>query len=212
MATKSFASAAAQLQEILGPDCAIIGGLAVNAYGYVRATQDIDVVVRMPLDHAQSLLEARGIHVTRLKGDPLEGGFSCLKGVIAGQSARGRTEPVLFDILPELVPVQPERLVNVTLAGHTLRIVDIETLIRLKLRAGGPKDFYDIGILANLNPAAKQAAIDHCSHKPRLMERVTSYLDDPRVAAAAAEMQRQERVLKAFARQRPPSRARGRKR
>jgi hypothetical protein len=212
MATKSFASAAARLQEILGPDSAIVGGLAVNAYGYVRATRDIDIVVRMPLDRAQSLLEARGIRVTRLRADPLEGGFSCLKGVIAGRSGRGKTEPVLFDILPELVPVQPERLVSVALGGHTLRIVDIETLIRLKLRAGGPKDLYDIGILGNLNPAARRAALEHCEHKPRLLARVKSCLDDPRVASAAAEMRQGERLLKTFAKQRSSAAVSGHKR
>lgn len=202
MATADFAAAAAQLQEILGPDCAIVGGLAVNAYGYVRATRDIDILVRMPLDQAQKLLDDRGVGTKRFKGDPLAGDFSCLKGVIPAPPSGTDSDPVLFDIVPELVPLQPERLVSISVHGHALRVVDIETLIRLKLRAGGPKDLYDIGILANLNPDARQAALEHCAHKPRLLARVKGYLDDPRVASAAAEMQLGERMLKKTAKRR----------
>ncbi len=212
MATEDFAAAAALIQEILGPESAIVGGLAVNAYGFIRATQDIDILVRMPLDQAQELLEARGISIKRFRGNPLDGDFSCLKGVIAAPSTRSDSEPVLFDVLPELAPLHPERLVTISLQGHTLRVIDIETLIRLKLRAGGPKDLYDIGILGNLNPAARQAALEHCAHKPPLLARVKSYLDDPRVASAAAEMRQGERLLKTAGNRRPSSASRSRKR
>jgi hypothetical protein len=202
MAIDDFAAAAARVQDILGPESAIVGGLAVNAYGYVRATRDIDILVRLPLDHAQKLLEAHGVSVRRFRGNPLDGDFSCLKGVVPASPTRPDSEPVLVDVLPELAPLHPERLVSISLQGHALRVIDLETLIRLKLRAAGPKDLYDIAILASLNPAARQAALEHCAHKPRLLARVKSYLDDPRVAAEAAEMRRGEQMLAKAAKRR----------
>jgi hypothetical protein len=200
MAAKSFAVAAAQLQQILGPDAPVIGGLAVNAYGFIRATQDVDILVRMPLAQAQKLLEAHGIRVELHRGDPLEGDFSCLSGVIGVQSSSGRTEGVVFDILPERVPVRPDRLVRLSLHGHSLQIVDLETLIRLKLKAGGPRDLYDIGVLAHLNHEAKQAALAHAAHKPRLLARVQRNIDDPHTIAKVVQLRRGERLLRAFAR------------
>jgi hypothetical protein len=209
VAGRNYAAAAARLQEILGPDSALIGGLAVNAYGFVRATQDVDIVVRMPLAEAKRALEAHGIKVEMRKGDPFEGGFSSLSGVIGAKGASGRVHGVLFDVLPELVPVAPERLVHVTLQGHSLRIVDLETLIRLKLKAGGPSDLYDVGVLVHLNPAARQAALDHATHKPRLLERVKRLLDDQQIARKADELRRGEKLLATFARRRPRARKPG---
>src|SRR5205814_2034661 len=82
-AAGKYARAGARLLDILGRDrCAIVGGMAVNAHGFVRATRDVDVVTAMSLEDARRLLRHQGVEVRLLKGDRLEGGFDCLKGVI----------------------------------------------------------------------------------------------------------------------------------
>ena len=198
MAADRYVRAAARLQQILGQDAPIIGGMAVNAYGYVRATQDVDLLVRMPLLRARERLEAEGIEVELRKGDPLAGELSSLSGVLGVEVRPGRVEGVVFDVLPESVPVHPDRIATLTLGDLSIRIVDLETLLRLKLKAGGPKDLYDVGVLANLNPEIKPSLLDYLAHKPRLLKRVQRLLDDPHVLATVRDLGRAERLLGAF--------------
>jgi hypothetical protein len=47
---------------------AVVGGVAVNAHGYVRATQDMDVFIRPTVENARAAFEA-----LRAMGVPLEG-------------------------------------------------------------------------------------------------------------------------------------------
>lgn len=83
--------AAANPSEVL-----IVGGLAVALHGYVRATDDIDLVCRGSLNGVQKRLAEHGVVTRLLRGDPSEGDFSYLRGEIDGIS---------FDVLPQLVPL-----------------------------------------------------------------------------------------------------------
>ena len=65
-----------------------------------------------------------------LRGDILEGGFSCLKGEIDG---------IPFDVLPPLVPIAWDRALAVDIGGGTLKVVDLDALLQLKFRADGPR-------------------------------------------------------------------------
>jgi hypothetical protein len=179
MATQRQARAAARLMRMIGEgDCALAGGLAVSAHGYVRATKDVDIIVAVPLDEARRRLESHGQKTRLLRGDVFEGDFPCLKGVIAG---------VPFDVLPPLVPVEPDRTVLLDLHPIRLRVVDFDTLTRLKLKAGSPKDLWDVAILVNLRRERRERALQLAAHDPALVERLISYLDDPRAKREADE-------------------------
>jgi hypothetical protein len=125
------------------PKSALAGGVAVGAHGYVRATKDVDIIVGIPLDEARARLAAHGIAATLKRGDPLESDFSCLKGSIGG---------VPFDVIPQLVPVRWERTLTVTLAGNPIRVVDLDSLFALKLKAGSSRDVLDAAMLVLLHP------------------------------------------------------------
>ena len=200
MAAGKFVKAAAQLIRILGEErCAIAGGMAVNAHGFVRGTRDVDVIVTMPLADARKLLSENGVMARLFKGDFVQGDFHCLKGVIAVGSRP--TDAVPFDVLPALVPLAPERFVEVVVRGQRLRVVDPDTLIRLKLRAGSPHDLYDVAILANLHPDWMEHALALAvSHGREMGERLATLIRDPRVRGQAKDVQRQNRVLQAFTR------------
>ena len=179
MAAQRFTRAAARLVRILGEDCAIVGGLAVNAHGYVRATKDVDVIVSIPLDTARRRLAEQGVRTTLFRGgDVLEGDFPCLKGVLGG---------VPFDVLPPLVPLDRDRLVTLKLHRLSLPIIDFETLVRLKLRAGGPKDLLDLAVLVNLRPERRERALQLSAYDPQLRTRLLAWIDDPRVKRDIAE-------------------------
>ena len=51
-----------------GVEYAVVGGVAVNAHGYVRATQDLDIFIRPTIDNAHAAFQA-----LRTLGVPLEG-------------------------------------------------------------------------------------------------------------------------------------------
>jgi len=188
MASARQLRAAARLLRALGDGaCALAGGLAVNAHGYVRATRDVDVIVNMPLDEARRRLAGARIATTVFKGDPLDGDFPCLKGMLGG---------VPFDVLPQLVPFDAARTLTLRVGDLPLRIVDLDTLFRLKLKAGGPKDLLDVATLAHLHPGGAEQARALAERDAQLLARLRQWLDDPRVAAAAREIRRQERAAR----------------
>lgn len=179
-----LASAAVRLARLLGPDeCVLIGGLAVGVHGYVRATDDLDFISRQPLADARETLRKAGIETRLLRGDVLGGGFSCLKGEIDG---------IPFDILPPLVPIVWERALPLDIGGGTLKVVDLDGLLQLKFRAGGPQDLLDAARLVMLHPET-EARAQELATAYRARDRFDAWLRDPRLRAQAAGDARRER-------------------
>ena len=168
---------ALRLVAALGEDsCMVIGALAVAAHGYTRATTDVDLVSRIPLVEARKRLSAKGVRSVLRQGDKRADDFPCLRGVLNG---------VEFDILPALVPITWENVVDVPLgSGEKLRIVDLRTLIQLKLRAGGPQDVLDVVMLLQRRPEhlARARAL---ATAYRVADRLDSFMSDPRIKVKA---------------------------
>jgi hypothetical protein len=204
MAAGKFTRAAAELLRILGVDrSAIVGGIAVNVHGYARATREVDVMTTMPLAEALRRLREHGVEARLFKADPLAGDLDCLKGILP--VGRRALDAVPFDVLPPLEPVTPERTVELVVTGQRLRVVDPETLFRLKLRAGGPNDLYDIAILVGLHPQWEGRVVALASVKGKeAAERLLGLLRDPRVRAQVREVKRQDRELRAFSKRTRP--------
>jgi len=170
---------ATRLVEVIGPEhCVIIGALAVAAHGYVRATIDVDVICRLSLDEVVARLHGAGIEATLKRGDILDGDFSCVKGTLDG---------VRFDVLPPLVMLRWEQAETLSLEGRELKVVDLEALFRLKMRAGGPKDLIDAAMLALIHPEEKEKAVAAAAAY-RLEDRFLRLLEDPRLQAQAREL------------------------
>lgn len=197
MAAGKFVKAAATLLKILGDDSALVGGMAVNAHGFVRATRDVDVMIGGALAEARRQLDAAGVKARLFKEQSLDGDFTCLKGVL-GVGPDG-DEPVAFDVLPPLVPLLREKLVALDVGGLQLRVVDPETLFRLKLKAGSPRDLYDIAILAHLHPEWAELALALAAGRgARQAERMATLMRDPHVLRQVEEVRRQDQALRAF--------------
>ena len=190
-----FVLAAEKLLSVLGPGSAVAGGMAVNAFGFARGTRDVDVITAVPLREARRRLTDAGIVSDRHKGDRLAGEFPCLKGMVAIQSRSRAAAVVPFDVLPELVPVGSEEL---DVRGHRLRVVDLDTLIRLKLKAGSVKDLYDVAILVHLHRGMRSRAESLAVPAPRISEQLAALIRDPRTRGQAREIKRQEKLLKRF--------------
>ncbi|HLA77630.1 MAG TPA: hypothetical protein VJU18_08645 [Vicinamibacteria bacterium] len=165
---------ASRVAKILGPqDCLLVGGLAVGSHGYVRATKDVGFIVKGNLAEVRKRLLDEGIAAVLTKGDPLEGGFPCVKAMVGD---------VRVDVMPPLVPLEWERAIEVPLTRATVRVVDLEGLFRLKLKAGGPKDVMDVAALALRHPEFERKARE-MARAFGLADSLGRWLADPRLKA-----------------------------
>jgi hypothetical protein len=193
-----LADVAMRLVRVVGADeCVLVGGLAVGAHGYVRATGDIDLIVKASLESVRARLKRNGITASLHRGDPTEGDFPCLKGIVAG---------VPFDIMPPLVPLDWRLAVRVSIRPDvTLPIVDLEGLIRLKLRAQGPRDLLDVAALVRRHPEELPAARE-MSEAYGVADELEVWLNDPRLEAETpARPARRPRRKQAASRGKPPA-------
>jgi hypothetical protein len=193
---------ALRLVRILGADeCMLVGGLAVGAHGYVRATADVDLIVKGSLGSVRARLKRNGIQASLHRGHPAEGDFPCLKGTLAG---------VPFDIMPPLVSLDWQRAVRVPVGqNEALPIVDLGGLIRLKLRAQGPRDLLDVAALVRRHPEERHAARE-LSEAYGVADKLEVWLSDPRLEAETPAMpaRRPGRKRAAPRRGKPPARSR----
>ncbi len=155
----------------------------MGVHGYVRATDDLDFVSRPSLAVTRQRLRKAGLETRLLRGDARGGGFSCLKGEIDG---------IPFDILPPLVPIVWDRALPLDIGGGTLKVVDLDGLLQLKFRAGGPQDLLDAARLVMLHPEIGARA-QELATAYRARDRFDAWLRDPLIRAQAAEDARRER-------------------
>lgn len=171
-----LAGIACRVAAILDPDdCLLIGGLAVGAHGYVRATDDVDFVTRLTLPAVRQRFRAHGIAATIARGDMLEGDPPCVKAVV---------EAVRVDVLERVVPLDWDRSKELVFEDRKarLRVVDIEGLVRLKLRAGGPQDLMDTAALVFLHPHLRDKAREIAlAYSVDLSDKLSVWLADRRL-------------------------------
>lgn len=142
----------------------VVGGLAVNAHGYGRATQHVDLVVRLEpgvIARLFASLERLGyrprVPVTAASfADPAQRArWIADKGmtVLNFHSDMHRETPLdVFVREPFDFPEEHERALIEEIAPDVrLRIVRLETLLRMKRDVGRPQDLADVSELELLN-------------------------------------------------------------
>lgn len=113
----------------------LVGGLAVNAWGHVRSTQDVDIVPDPDpgnLDRLATLLES------------LDGR--------AGDRTLVATEVGPVDVLQGLAQIPPfaeldRDAVDVDVEGLRLRVCSLDALLAMKRASDRPRDREDLEIL-----------------------------------------------------------------
>lgn len=140
-----------------GVEFVLIGGLAVNAWGVVRGTKDVDIVVAPDVENlkvvAEVAVEAGG-HVQRgeaLLGTP----FSIAAELASGEQMAIDTELGRLDIVQGLegVPSFDElrsRATETEVLGVNVAVCSVEDLRAMKQAAGRGQDLVD---LENLDAA-----------------------------------------------------------
>jgi hypothetical protein len=135
----------------------VIGGHAVNVHGYVRATEDTDLLwVRSPAAES-SLLRALGELDARFIGDEIDPSTG-IERTYPVTAAFIRSRPLmmlctsagfvdLFDHVPGCLDEKVTTVLETSLDVRGIRFASLEWLKRMKQAAGRPKDLID---LANL--------------------------------------------------------------
>ena len=134
---------------------AVCGGLAVGYHGFVRATKDIDLLVRdAQVADALRVARASGFDIPARKitfglaaGTPRE-----VQRVSKMDPATGNMLTLdLLVVAPDLEDVWKTRIIIEPVAGKTMSIVSREGLATMKRMAGRPQDLVDLQRLENLD-------------------------------------------------------------
>ncbi len=134
-----------------GVEFVLVGGLAVNAWGVVRGTKDVDIVVAPDPENlkriAEVAVEAHG-HVQ--KGEALlSTPFSIAAELASGERVAIETELGLLDVVQGLDGVPPyaelhASAVDTEILGVKVAVCSISALRQMKQAADRPRDRVDI--------------------------------------------------------------------
>lgn len=149
-----------------GVDFTVIGGIAVQAHGYMRNTIDLDVIPGPRLINLSRLSEALASLSARLRGAE--------RLIDVGDPHALRRAPMVplitvhgrLDLLnvrttagaPRTYEELRRRAVETELDGRTVAIAGLDDLIRMKRIAGREVDLSDIGALTRTDEQLRQEA------------------------------------------------------
>ena len=138
-----------------GVEFVVVGGIAVQAHGYIRGTGDVDVVPRPSLLNLSRLAEAlAGLEAEVLRAtspvnvsDP-----QLLKRapLVPLLTRSGRLDLINIEHLagaPSSYDELRRRALVVDLDGIEIPVAGLDDLVRMKRAAGRPQDLTDIGAL-----------------------------------------------------------------
>jgi len=144
----------------------VVGGLAVAAHGYLRFTADVDMVIQLDSENVLSAFKALAeagykpsVPVTgeQFAERALRDRWIAEKGmvVLSFWSDQYRDTPLdVFVSEPfDFDSEYNEGLQQELIPGVMLRFPKLETLIRMKLAAGRPKDLIDVEYLRKAQSA-----------------------------------------------------------
>lgn len=134
-----------------GADFVVVGGLALNAWGVVRGTRDVDVVVAAEAENLKRVAEvavAANGHVQQgeaLLGSPI----SIASAMAGGEQVAIETDLGRLDVVQGLdgIPSYEElrsRATEAEILGVTVAVCSIEDLRAMKRAAGRTRDLADL--------------------------------------------------------------------
>ncbi len=140
----------------------IIGGLAVNAWGHVRGTQDVDLVPdpdHANLDRLASVLEEAGGRVETAHGRLAASAIRTF--LVAGDRTLVATDLGPVDVLQGLPQIPSfsqldAEAVAVDLGGTVVHVCSLEALLAMKRASDRPRDRDDLEALEAAQPSEEE--------------------------------------------------------
>lgn len=129
----------------------VIGGLAVSAWGVIRGTKDVDIVVSPTVENLKRVAEvavAAGGHVQQgaaLLGSPM----SITSALASGEQVMIETDLGRLDVVQGLAGVPPyeellERASRAEVLGVSVSVCSLADLKAMKRAAGRTRDLADL--------------------------------------------------------------------
>jgi Nucleotidyl transferase of unknown function (DUF2204) len=129
----------------------VVGGLAVNAWGVVRGTKDVDIVVAPEIDNLKRVAEVAVEAGGRVQeGEALLGSAKSIASALAsGEQVAIETDLGRLDVVQGLdgVPSYADlrsRASDAEILGVAVAVCSIEDLKRMKRAAGRTRDLADL--------------------------------------------------------------------
>ncbi len=127
----------------------LVGGFAVNYYGYVRTTQDIDLLVSPAPENAGRVMRALadfGFGSAGIPADHFER---------EGNAVHLGSEPNRIDLLTSLKGVRNQSVFEaaheIELGGVVVRIISLQHLLEAKRNSDRARDLADVEELLKIN-------------------------------------------------------------
>jgi hypothetical protein len=128
---------------------ALVGGFAVNFYGYVRMTQDVDILIYPSVKNARNVMEALGEFGFGKAGIPQK------YFETAGSAIHLGVEPNRIDLLTRLKGVDNDTIFThirkIEFEGILIPIISYNDLIRSKRSSNRKRDLADAEELEKIN-------------------------------------------------------------
>ena len=133
-----------------GAEVAIVGGYAVAHHGHLRATKDLDVLIRPTSENAGRVYRALAAFGAPLAAFEVSGAdFANYEGVL-----QIGVPPLRIDIINRISVPFDEVIADgdrLDVAGHAIPVIGLDALLRSKLAAGRPQDIADVDALRRLH-------------------------------------------------------------
>lgn len=129
----------------------VVGGLAVSAWGVVRGTKDVDVVVAPDLENLKRVAEvAVAANGYVQQGESMLGSpISIASALAGGEQVAIETDLGRLDVIQGLQGVPPyeelrTRATDADVLGVTVSVCSVEDLKAMKRTAGRTRDLADL--------------------------------------------------------------------
>jgi hypothetical protein len=134
----------------------VVGGIAVQAHGHVRMTNDVDVIPspeRSNLDRLAAALTELDARVLNPDGEHLKIDADMLRRATLWQFATRHGDIDVLHDAPGAAPFSQlrERALVITLGDHSIPIASRDDLINMKRATGRPIDIADIAALTEVD-------------------------------------------------------------